>query len=82
MQAVANDQVSVNPLTMINSEVRESLFQMSQAFTTQDKSITTQTNREVVPRENQHASTMSSRLRDFTRMNPPIYLGLKFDEDP
>ena len=37
---------------------------------------------EVVPRENQHASTIASHLMDFTRMNPPIFFGSKVDEDP
>ena len=25
---------------------------------------------------------MASRLRDFTRMNPPVYFGSKINEDP
>ena len=27
-------------------------------------------------------STMTSRLRDFVRMNPPIFLGSKVNENP
>ncbi|WMV24626.1 hypothetical protein MTR67_018011 [Solanum verrucosum] len=27
-------------------------------------------------------STVASRLRDFTRMNPPMFLGSKVGEDP
>ena len=41
-----------------------------------------QTNREVVPQENQQVFTMASRLRDFTRINPPTLYGSKFEEDP
>ena len=41
----------------------------------------TQSNLEVIRREN-HASTMTTRLRDFTRMNPPMFCGCKVDEDP
>lgn len=48
----------------------------------QDQTITAQANREVVPREKQHASTIASCLRDFTRINPPKYFGSKVDEDP
>ena len=35
VQAVANEQVIVNPLAMMDSEVRETLFQMAQSITTQ-----------------------------------------------
>ena len=41
-----------------------------------------QANKEVVSRENQHASTMARRLRDFTKINPPIFFRSKVDEDP
>ena len=47
VQASANDQIPMNPMT--NGEVREDLFQMAQAITTQSQAITAQANREVVP---------------------------------
>lgn len=81
VQVAANDQILVNPPVMTDGEVRSSLFKMSQAITTHAQAITTQANREVVPREN-HASTSASFLRDFTRINPPLYFGSKVDEDP
>ena len=55
---------------------------MDQDITPQAQDITAQANREVVPRENQHASTMASRLRDFMRMNPLIFHESEVDEDP
>ena len=67
---------------MTNGEVRADLFQMAQTITTQAQDIMAQANREVEPRDNQHASTMASRLRDFMRMNSPMYFGSKVDEDP
>ena len=44
--------------------------------------MTAKVNREVGPRMPPHASTMASRLRNFTRMNPPMFYGSKVDEDP
>ncbi|TMW98660.1 hypothetical protein EJD97_003682 [Solanum chilense] len=37
---------------------------------------------EVEPRVPQHGSTMASHLRDFTRINPPMFFGLRSNEDP
>ena len=39
-------------------------------------------NREVEPRVPQHANNVASRLRNFTRMKPPMFFGSKADEDP
>ena len=73
MQDAANDQVPVNPTTITDGWVREALLQMAEAITTLAQAITTQTNREDVPCENKHVITLTSRLRDFTRMNPHMY---------
>ena len=82
VQATTNNHVPVNHPAMMGGEVREALSQMGQSITTQAQAIITQANSEVAPQKNQHASTMASRLRDFTRMNPPMYFGSNVDEDP
>ena len=59
VQAAKKEQVSVNPPAMTNDEVREALLKMAQAITIQAEAITAQPKMEVVPRENQYASTMA-----------------------
>ena len=44
--------------------------------------MTTQANLSMVLRVNVLESTMTSRLIDFVRMNPPIFLVSKVGEDP
>ena len=44
--------------------------------------MTTHVNRGFEPRVNAVESTKTSRLRDFVRMNPPIFLGSKVGKDP
>ena len=43
--------------------------------------MTTKTNLSMKPRVNVAESTMKSRLRDFVRMNPTIFLSSKVGED-
>ena len=38
-------------------------------------------NREVIPLPHQQVTTMASRLRDFTQMNPLTFYGSKVEED-
>ena len=63
------------PPKMTNGEVREALLALAQA-------MTTHVNRGIEPRVNVVESTMTSILRDFVRMNPPIFLGSNVGEDP
>ena len=44
--------------------------------------MTTQANLNIMPRVNAMESTMSSRFRDFVKLNPPIFLRSKVNEDP
>ncbi|TMW93528.1 hypothetical protein EJD97_011534 [Solanum chilense] len=84
-----DDQDPVNPPPLKDGDIRDAFLQMAQDITTQAQAVTTQTpamttqaNREVVPRENQHVGTMASRLRDFTRINPPTTMGPKLRKTP
>ncbi|XP_049385638.1 uncharacterized protein LOC125849627 [Solanum stenotomum] len=60
---------------MTNEEIRAAFLTIAQA-------MTAQANRDVVPRVNANESTADSRLRNFVRMNPPIFLGSRIGEDP
>ena len=56
-----------------NREIREAMIATPRV-------MTMQANLNMMPRVVE--STMTSRLRDFVRMNPPIFLGSKVNEDP
>ena len=59
---------------MSNREIKESLVALAQA-------ATTQINLSIMLRVKVVESTITSRLRDFVRMNPPIFLRSKVGED-
>ncbi|TMX04190.1 hypothetical protein EJD97_010881, partial [Solanum chilense] len=69
------NEVLVVLLKMANGEIREALLTLARA-------MTTQVNRDIGLRVNAMESTMTSRFRDFRRMNPPIFFGSKVGEDP
>ncbi|TMX00266.1 hypothetical protein EJD97_001111, partial [Solanum chilense] len=73
----AGVKVLVSPAVLTDGEARASLVQLAQAIIAEAKVITTHDTREGASKENPHASTMASRLRDFTTMNPPVYFGSK-----
>ena len=83
------DQAPANPPPMTEVEMRDIIYQMSQAITTQEQASTiqaqammVQANWEVMPRPHQQITTMASHLRDFTRMNLPTFYGSMVDEAP
>ena len=63
------------PLELSNSVIREALLALARA-------VTTQANLSIVPRMNVVESTMTSRLRDFMRMDPSTFLVSKVGEHP
>ena len=54
----------------------------AQDTTTQSQVMTAQSNWEVIPRAHQQIATITSRLRDFTKINPPTFYESKVEEDP
>ena len=69
--------------------MRVILSQMAQSMTTQAQDAMVQAqammalaNWDVVPRPHQQVTYMDSRLREFTRMNPPTFDRSMVDEDP
>ena len=58
---------------MSNREIRDSLIVI-------DRAVTMQVDFNMMPRVVE--STITSRLRDFVRMNPLIFLGSNVNEDP
>ena len=64
-----------DPPELSNRDIRNALLAL-------DRAVTTQVNLSLVPRVYIMEITMTSRLRDFVRMNPHMFLGYKVGEDP
>ncbi|KAH0658138.1 hypothetical protein KY289_026886 [Solanum tuberosum] len=69
------NQASINPPTMTDVEIRS-------AFLTLALTMMSQANRVVGPHMNPNMNIVASGLRDFTRMNPPVFFGSEVREDP
>ena len=69
------NDVLVAPPELSSSDIKEALLALARV-------LSTQANFSKVPRVNVVPSTMTSRLRDFVRMNPPIFLFSKVREYP
>ncbi|KAK4731444.1 hypothetical protein R3W88_024432 [Solanum pinnatisectum] len=89
-QAPLDEQAPIDSTNVTQEKFRETMITQamtaqaqavttqSQAITTQPQAITAQANRDVGPNVN----FVASRLRDFTRMNPPMFFSSKVGEDP
>uniref|UniRef100_M1DSB0 CCHC-type domain-containing protein n=1 Tax=Solanum tuberosum TaxID=4113 RepID=M1DSB0_SOLTU len=69
-QGPQDNQVSVEVPDMTNEEIRS-------AFLTLARAMKAQETRDVGPRVNVNEGTITSKLRDFVRMNPLVFLGSK-----
>ena len=67
---------------MTDGDIRASLIQLAKVSSVQAKAMMAQANRELVPRPKQQVTIVASRLRELTRMNPPIFYRSKVDKYP
>ncbi|XP_049391548.1 uncharacterized protein LOC125855954 [Solanum stenotomum] len=74
-QVPQKNKVLVDPPVMTNKEIRSAFLTLAQA-------MTAQVSQDVGTRVNANESTMALRLRDFVRMNPPIFLGSRVGDNP
>ncbi|TMW99525.1 hypothetical protein EJD97_002398 [Solanum chilense] len=76
------DQAQVNPPPLMDSNIRSALIHLAQAATAQAQNMKALSNQEIIPRPHQQVTTITSHLRDFTRMNHPTFYGSKVEEEP
>ena len=67
---------------MIDGKIRSTFVNFAQVMTTQAQAMMAQANRYIGPRVQPIASTTTSRLREFTRIDSFMFCELKVNEDP
>ena len=72
----------VNPARLTEVHVRTGLGKIAQAITVLAQAMTIQANRHAFQQENPLSNNMANKLRDFSRINPPIFTVCKTIEDP
>lgn len=77
-----NEYQSVSPVQEdpLNDHVSHAKFKA--VFMALAHSIAAQNNQQVIAPANPVVNTAAARIRDFTQMNPPLFSGSKFKEDP
>ena len=73
--APQNPQVPIEEGAMSNVEIRAPIYSLTQV-------LVTQVARDARVQVNLNASTITSRIRDFTRINPPTFFCSNVEEDP
>ena len=83
------DKAPANPTPMMEAEMRNILAQMdkempsqAQAATVQAQSMMAQANRDTALHSHQQVTSMTSRVRDFSRKNPPTLYDLRLMNTP
>ena len=74
-QAPQNPQVPTEEGAMSSIEIKSTIYSLTQV-------LATLVARDARVQVNPNASTTASRIRDFTRMNPPTFFGSRVEEDP
>ena len=76
------EKAIVNPPPLTDGDIRAALIQLARASTVQAKAMTAHANQELVPYPHQQVTTVTSPLRDFTRINCPTFYRSKIYANP
>ena len=74
-QAPQNNQVPIKEGVMSNVKIRSAIHSLTQV-------LPTQVGRDIRVQVNPNDNTTTSRIRDFTRMNPSTFYGSMSEENP
>ncbi|TMX01159.1 hypothetical protein EJD97_025037 [Solanum chilense] len=75
LQALQNYQFPIEEGAMCNVKIRVDIYSLTQV-------LDTKVSRDTKVQVNPNARTTRSRIRNFTKMNPPTFFGCKVEEEP